>query len=147
MLGFMISRYLRRLDPRRSVLCLLAGLMATWAFAGAFGLITGAVPLSPASVERIPLHSPILAGVGLALVVGLPMAVVALTVTDDDTHNAQTTLVAASALIGWILLQLALLREFSWLQPVCLVFAFAVAALGTPPLHDHTDLRPRSELN
>ncbi len=147
MLDSMISMYLRRLDPRRSVLRLLAGLMATWAFAGSFGLITGAVPLTPATLDRIPLHSPILSGVALALVVGLPMTVVALTVDDNDAHNAQTTLVAASALIGWILVQLVVLREFNWLQPVCLVLAFAVAALGTPPLHDHTDIRPRSEMN
>lgn len=140
MLWFMISKYLRRLDPRRSVLCLLAGLMATWAFAGAFGLVTGALALRPAIVDKIPLHSPILAGVALALWVGLPMTVVALTVNDDDAHNAQTTMVAAAALIGWVLVQLVVLRELSWLQPVCVVFAVAVAALGTPPLRHQTDL-------
>ncbi|MFC4127855.1 hypothetical protein [Nocardia rhizosphaerae] len=107
----MISMYLRRLDPRRSVLRLLAGLMATWAFAGAFGLITGAVPLRPVIVEKIPWHSPILAGVALALWVGLPMTVVALTVNDDAAHNAQTTMVAAAALIGWVLLQLGAVQR------------------------------------
>lgn len=140
MLEFMISMYLRRLDPRRAVLCLLSGLMATWAFAGAIGLITGAVPLSPPTADRIPFHSPILAGVALALVVGLPMTVVALT-AQDDSHNEKTTMVAACALIGWVLLHLVLLRELSWLQPVCVVFAVTVAALGTPPLHQYKALR------
>lgn len=115
----MISTYMRRLDPRRSILCLIAGLMATWAFAGTLGLITGAVSLSPAAEDRLPLQSPILAGVALALVVGMPMTVVALTAAHGDPRTAQTAMVAGCALVGWILLQLVLLRELSWLQPVC----------------------------
>ncbi|GGN79357.1 hypothetical protein [Nocardia rhizosphaerihabitans] len=67
----MISTYRQRLDPRRSVLYLTAGLLATWAFAGALGLITGALVLDPEAQDRQPWQSPILAGVSLALVVGL----------------------------------------------------------------------------
>ncbi|APE34874.1 hypothetical protein BOX37_13985 [Nocardia mangyaensis] len=129
----MISMYVRRLDPRRSIVCLIGGLMATWAFAGALGLITGAVALSPATVDSLPWQSPILAGVALAMVVGVPMTVVALAAAQDDPRTARTAMIAACALVGWILLQLVLLRELSWLQPVCVVFAVAVAALGTPP--------------
>ncbi|MGW6425503.1 hypothetical protein ACWF82_22770 [Nocardia sp. NPDC055053] len=53
-----------------------------------------------------------------ALVVGLPMTVVALIAPHDDPRTPQTT-TAACALIGWIRLQLLVLRELSWVQPVC----------------------------
>ena len=119
---------LRRLDPRQSVLCLIAGFLAIWAFAGSFALITGALDLGPAAEARLPWQSPILAGVLLALVVGVPMTVVTL------VRTAQTSMVAACALIGWILVQLLVLREFSWIQPVCVILAVTVAALGAPPL-------------
>ncbi|MFC6012530.1 hypothetical protein [Nocardia lasii] len=119
---------LRRLDPRQSVLCLIAGLLAIWAFAGAFALITGALDLGPLARARLPWQSPVLAGAMLALVVGVPMTVVAF------VRTAQTTMLAACALIGWILLQLLVLREFSWIQPVCVILAVIVAALGAPPV-------------
>lgn len=137
----MISTYLHRLDPRRGVLCLIAGFLATWAYAGALGLITGVLSLGPVTESRLPWQSPVLAGVLLALVVGLPMTVVALTAADEGPGISQTTLTAAYALIGWVLAQLLLLREFSWLQPVCVVLAVTVASLGAPPLVHRTSLR------
>ncbi|MFC4128438.1 hypothetical protein [Nocardia rhizosphaerae] len=132
---------LHRLSPRRAALCLLSGMLATWAFAGALGLIAGVVTLGPAAESRLPWQSPILAGFLLAVVVGLPMTVVALTAADDDPATARTTLTAAVALIGWILVQLVVLREFSWLQPVCVILAVIVAALGAPPLPSRTPVR------
>ncbi|MFI7530163.1 hypothetical protein [Nocardia salmonicida] len=134
----MMSTYLRRFDPRRSVLCLITGILATWAFAGSSALITGALTLGPTSESRLPWQSPILAGVMLALVVGLPMTVVAVTAAHADRNLSQTAMVAACALIGWILLQLLVLRELSWLQPVCVILAVAVATLGAPPLTHRT---------
>ncbi|MDO3647699.1 hypothetical protein [Nocardia mangyaensis] len=127
----MTSHYLLHVDARRSVLCLLSGLVATWAFAGALGLITGVLSLGAAE-GRLPWQSPILAGVMLALVVGLPMTVVTLTAAHGDSRSASTAMVAAGALIVWVLLQLVMLRELSWLQPVCVMLAIAVAALGAP---------------
>ncbi len=142
----MISTYLRRLDPRRSVLCLIAGLLATWAFAGALGLITGALALSPVAEARLPWQSPILAGVALAVMVGLPMTVVALT-AQDSPRTTQTAMVASCALIGWILLQLLLLRELSWLQPACVILAVVVAALGAGPQPTRSASRRWKEWN
>ncbi|MEU4650345.1 hypothetical protein [Nocardia fluminea] len=130
----MMSTYLRRFDSRRSALCLIAGILATWAFAGSLALITGSLTLGPTAESRLPWQSPMLAGVLLALVVGLPMTVVALSAIHADRSLSQTTMVAACALIGWILLQLLVLRELSWLQPLCVVLAVTVAALGAPPL-------------
>ncbi|MGW5452818.1 hypothetical protein [Nocardia sp. NPDC003979] len=125
----MTSHYLPHTDARRSVLCLLAGLVATWAFAGALGLITSVVTLDEAE-SHLPWHSPILAGVTLALVVGLPMTAVALTAAHGDPHCAATTATDAAALIAWTLLQLVVLRELTWLQPISVLLAVAVASLG-----------------
>ncbi|MGW5918542.1 hypothetical protein ACWFPY_06090 [Nocardia fluminea] len=97
--------------------------------------------LSLATEDRLPWQSSILAGVALALVVGMPMSVVALTAAHGDPRTAQTAMVAGCALVGWILLQLVLLRELSWLRPVCVIFAVAVAALGAPPLLYRKTLR------
>ncbi|MFJ2666361.1 hypothetical protein ACIO14_18615 [Nocardia fluminea] len=137
----MITAYFHRLDPRRAVLCLLTGILATWAFAGSLALITGTLSLGAAAESRLPWQSPILAGVMLALVVGLPMTVVALTATQDDARISQTAMAAACALIGWILVQLLVLQQLSWLQPVCVILAVAIAALGAPPLPHHTARR------
>ncbi|MFC9964495.1 hypothetical protein [Nocardia ignorata] len=142
----MISTYLRRLDPRRAVLCVIAGLLATWAFAGALGLITGALALSPATETRLPWQSPILAGVALAVMVGLPLTVVTLT-AQDGPRTKHTTMVAACALIGWILLQLLVLRELSWLQPVCVMLAVVIAALGVAPQPARSASRRPKEWN
>ncbi|MGW0325598.1 hypothetical protein [Nocardia sp. NPDC003183] len=136
-----MSTYLRRFDPRRSVLCLITGFLATWAFAGALALITGALTLGPTAEDRLPWQSPILAGVLLALVVGLPMTVVTLDAAREDKRTAQTAMIAACALIGWILLQLLILREFSWLQPLCVVLAITIATLGAPPLTHRSAIR------
>ncbi|MGW6621935.1 hypothetical protein ACWF99_11915 [Nocardia sp. NPDC055002] len=140
----MMSTYLRRFDARRSVLCLISGILATWAFAGSLALITGTLALGQTAESRLPWQSPILAGVMLAIVVGLPMTTVALTAAHEDRDLSQTAMVAACATIGCILLQLLVLREFSWLQPVCVILAVTVAALGAPPLTHRTPLRHAS---
>ncbi|MEV4129575.1 hypothetical protein [Nocardia sp. NPDC049707] len=37
-------------------------------------------------------------------------------------------------LVGWIMVQLIVIREFSWLQPICVAFGLAVLLLGGAPL-------------
>ena len=39
-------------------------------------------------------------------------------------------MLAGTALVGWILLEIALIRTFAWLQPVCGGYGLLVAALG-----------------
>jgi hypothetical protein len=38
--------------------------------------------------------------------------------------------IAGLALIGWIVVEVAVIRTFSWLQPVCFLYGAGVLALG-----------------
>lgn len=131
----MISSYFHRMTTQRTALCLVSGVVAIWATAGALGLATRAVVLGSEVERRLPFHSVTLAALGLAVVVAAPMAVVSVLAAHDDRRCARAAIGAGFALIAWILAQIVLLRELSWLQPVCLLLGVGVAALGMV-LHD-----------
>ncbi len=66
---------------------LLTALTALLAFAGAIGLVGGGTDFGETVNSRLPLDSPVLAGVALAVFVGVPMAVAAWLLyrrSDDD---------------------------------------------------------------
>lgn len=110
----------------RPGLATLTGLIAVHAIAGAVGLIVGVLTPGDEAVARLPWHSTVLAGVTLAIVVGAPMAVAAVLLARRDAQGERVAAVAGAALIGWIALELAVLREFSWLQPVFLAAGILV---------------------
>ncbi|MFF2083586.1 hypothetical protein ACFVVM_07405 [Nocardia sp. NPDC058176] len=136
----MISTYLHRMTSHRSVLCLISGMVAIWAAAGALGLATGALSLGAAAERRLPWQSLSLAAIGLALVVAAPMAVVAVLAAQGDRRCARAAIAAGFALVAWILAQIVVLRELSWLQPVCILAAIAVVALGMALLDERARL-------
>ncbi|RDI68276.1 hypothetical protein [Nocardia pseudobrasiliensis] len=111
-------------------LVLLAGIVAVWAFAGAAGLGSGVISLGSAVEGRLPWHSPTFAAVMLALIVGLPMAATSYLAAAADRRAGTAALVSGAALIGWILVQLALIRTGSWLQPICVALGVTILALG-----------------
>ncbi|QBS45343.1 hypothetical protein DMB37_39960 [Nocardia sp. CS682] len=112
------------------MLCLLSGFLAIWAFAGALGLMTGVLSLGAAIDDRIPFHSAVFGGLMLAVIVGLPMAVAGMLAARDDARTPLVAMAAGAALVGWIVVQVLLIREFSWLQPICVVLGLAVLFLG-----------------
>ena len=63
----MMSTYSRRVDSRRSALCLITGILATWAFAGSLALTTGSPALGPTAESPLPWQSPMPAGMLSAL--------------------------------------------------------------------------------
>ncbi|MGW6034921.1 hypothetical protein ACWFOS_14780 [Gordonia terrae] len=65
----------RRAGLLRAIAALLSSLTALLAFAGAIGLLSGGTDFGPIINERLPLRSPVMAGVVLAVVVGVPMTV------------------------------------------------------------------------
>jgi len=125
-----LFRSVHRVDARQTALCLVSGVVAVWAFAGSLGLITGIIGLGANLDQRIPFHSPVFGGVMLALVVGLPMTVAGVLATQDNRWTPVAAMTAGLALIGWIAVQIAVIRELSWLQPVCVLFGLTVFALG-----------------
>ncbi|WP_433715854.1 hypothetical protein ACQP2U_18905 [Nocardia sp. CA-084685] len=64
----------------------LAGMLAIWAAAGALAMKFGLVDLGPAIDCRLPLHSPVLGGVALGLIVEAPMAATALLTARGEQH-------------------------------------------------------------
>ncbi|HVV19033.1 MAG TPA: hypothetical protein VHF06_06320 [Pseudonocardiaceae bacterium] len=119
-------------ERRRAALALVTGLTSVSAAAGAIGLITGTLELGATVTSRLPLQSPVLAGLALALVVAVPTAVVAYLATKNRDGHAAAASVAGLMLIGWIAVEAAVIQEFSWLQVLFAVVGVAVLFLGLP---------------
>jgi hypothetical protein len=62
--------------------------LAVLAYAGAVGLILGAVDLSVSAVDRIPASNTAVAGIALAIVVGLPMTIAAVRTQHSRKNGA-----------------------------------------------------------
>jgi len=107
-----------------------ATVVAISAYGGAFGLVTGTLALGHELDQRLPFHSPVLGGVALALVVGLPATVLALLVRRRDARADRAAVLAGALLLAWILVELAFIREFSFLQPVYGAVGLAFVAIG-----------------
>ena len=107
-----------RPTPRRHPwLALFAGQLAVAAWVGALGLVVGFLSLPDQVAGRLPFASTTLGGAALALVVGAPATVL----TVLAWRGARSALPAAAAtgvlLVAWILIELAVVRELSFLQP------------------------------
>ena len=86
----------QRLRPQRG-LAAFAAVIALSAYGGAVGLIAGFIGLDAPLNRRLPFESPVLGGTALALVVGLPMTVLAIRARTGDARTAATAVVAGRA--------------------------------------------------
>ncbi len=80
--------------------------------------------------RRLPLHSPVLGGCALALWVGAPSTVVAIAAWRRDHRADRACRVAGLLLVGWIIVELAFIREVSFLQPVFVGVGAVFVAIG-----------------
>ncbi|GAA3044182.1 hypothetical protein [Actinokineospora globicatena] len=113
----------RRGTTRMTVLAAMAGVMALVAFGGALGLLLGAIDFGEVVDQRLPLGSKPLAGVALAVVVGVPMVVAAVSVRRGSALSRLIAPAAALALYGWVVIEVAVTRDAQWRQLVCAVYA------------------------
>ena len=123
-----------------------AGVAAT-AWAGGVGLVTGFLALSDASTSRLPFASPALGGIALVLFVAVPFTIVCGLAVQGDDQAEPLAALAGAMLVGWIVVQLAFLREVSVFHPlfVAVGVAFLVADWHGPDgLPRHREL-PGSE--
>lgn len=111
-------------------LALLAGFVAANALAGSVLTAVGVVDFGNTVTARLPFHSTAFAAVALAVVVGLPMTVVTVLAATGHARTAEAAMIAGALLVGWIGVQLALIRTFSLLQPVMLIAGAAVFLAG-----------------
>ncbi|HVC69101.1 MAG TPA: hypothetical protein VNC61_02435 [Acidimicrobiales bacterium] len=127
-------------DPRRGQpggrpLALVGGIVAASAVAGAVGLATGSIDLGTTIKNRLPFGSPVFAGMALTGIVGMPMAVAAVQGWRETRRSSALTTMAGGLLMGWIVVELAVIRVFSPLQPICFPAGAGVAFPGLRHWH------------
>jgi hypothetical protein len=115
---------------RRRGLAVFAAINAAAAWAGAVGLVTGALGLGARLEDRLPFQSLVVGGIALAVVVAVPLTVLAWQAWRGDRRTGGTSLVAGTLLVGWIVLQLAFLQELSFFHPLYVAIGIALIATG-----------------
>lgn len=119
----------------------LTGCVGISALAGAAAMAGGAIDMGEEINNRLPFGSPTLGALALALVVGVPMAATAVRAATGGTRAAELAMGTGALLVGWIGVQLLVIRTFSWLQPVMAVAGIAVFLTGAY-LHHRSTARP-----
>lgn len=118
------------MTDRRRTLGVACGLMSATAVAGVVGLAGGGIDLGPTIRDRLPFHSQALGGAALAGIVAVPMGTAAVAGWRRSPRTGDLAVLAGSALAGWIVGQVAIIRTYFWLQPVCFGYGVAVAGAG-----------------
>jgi len=103
---------------RRRGLAAFAGLNAAIAWGGAVALTAGGIELGGRLDERLPFDSPVLAGAALALIVAVPLTLLARSAWRGGDRTDDLALLSGTALLAWIVVQLAVLWAFSPFQPI-----------------------------
>ena len=107
-----------------------ATLTSPIAFAGAIGVAGGGIRFGDEIESRLPWKSPGFAGAALASVVGAPTAMAAFTLWRKSHQAAPTTFIAGGLLVGWIVVQIMIIRTFHPLQVVFGLVGIQLAATG-----------------
>jgi hypothetical protein len=103
--------------PGRLLGC-LAVLNSVGALAGAVGLATGFLALGPSLDARLPWQSPVVAGVALGLLVALPNGALATVALRRGRGTGPFGIAVGTAMVVWILVELAFIRQLSFLHPL-----------------------------
>lgn len=119
-----------RIARRRPWLAAFTGLLAVFAYGGTIGLITGAIDFGAVVTGRLPFHSTVFAAISLAVVVGVPMTAVIFLGARRDTRTSPVAVLAGVTLIGWIVVEIGVIRTYHVLQPVCALAGLAVLMAG-----------------
>lgn len=112
----------------RRLLVAVATFNALAAWAGGLGMVLGVLDLGEDLDSRLPFGSLVFAGVALVAIVAIPSTVLAWAGWTGSDRTPEIAAVAGALLVGWIVVQIVVLRAFSLLQPVYL--AVGVYLLG-----------------
>ena len=104
--------------------------MALSAYAGAVGLATGTLDLGHTLNRRLPFDSPVLGAIALVVFVAVPATTLARQAAGGDERTPATAVFAGAALIAWIVIEIAFIREFSPLQPFFAGVGVSFAIIG-----------------
>lgn len=136
------DRARRRYGTHR-VLAVAAMVVAISAYGGTIGLATGGLSLGETLNDRLPWHSPVLGGLALGVIVGVPFTVLAIWAWRGDPRTGTGSLVIGVVLVGWLLVELAFIRELSFFHPLYGVVGIAFAIAGWM-IRSRGELRARS---
>jgi hypothetical protein len=114
----------------RAGVAVFAAIIAFSAYAGAIGLVSGGLSLGDELTARLPFGSPVLGGIALALIVAVPSTWLAWLAWQADPRTDAAALAVGIVIIGWIVVELAFIREFSFFHPVYLVVGAALIWIG-----------------
>jgi pimeloyl-ACP methyl ester carboxylesterase len=90
------------------------------AWAGVIGLLTGDIDFGDTLDERLPFDNLAVAGAALAVIVAIPLSVLAWLAWSGHRRTNEMSLLVGIALLGWIVLQVLILRSVSLFQAVYL---------------------------
>jgi hypothetical protein len=125
------------------VLAVAAILVAISAYGGTLGLATGALSLGETLNDRLPFHSPVIGGLALGVIVGIPFTVLAVWAWRGDPRTGTGSLVIGLVLVGWLLVELGFIRELSFFHPLYGLIGVAFVIAGWT-IRSKGDLRARS---
>jgi hypothetical protein len=120
----------RRRTPLPASLVSLELFIGIGAIYGSYRLITDSWHLPTRDLAPLPLHSWVLPGLALLVIVAVPMLAAAGLAWRFVVRTANSSITAGVILVGWIVIQVAIVGLQMWLQPVMLVLGAVTAALG-----------------
>ena len=92
-------------------------------------MATGGTDFGERTNDRLPFDSLVLAGLALAVIVAIPLTVLAWSAWTGAARTDDVALIAGLLIIAWIVVQVVVLRAFSLFQPAYLgIGAYFVAA-------------------
>ena len=115
---------------RRSGLSGFAAVDTFAAWAGAVGLVAGGLDFGDRLNDRLPFDSVVLAGLALAVIVAIPLTLLAWSAWTGADRTNDVALIVGLILIGWIVVQVVVLRAFSIFQPAYLCVGVSFVAVS-----------------
>lgn len=105
-------------------------LVAVNAIYGGIGLIRNGMGMPDEWLERTPFSSWLWPGIFLLVVIAVPMTMAAVLEVTRSPMAYLASMTAAACQIGWIIVQVAVLLRFFFLQPILLGAGLLIGALA-----------------
>jgi hypothetical protein len=90
----------------------------------------GYLSLGATAAGRLPLASPVLGGLALIGIVAVPSTVLSWFAARGDRRTAVMSLAVGVLIMGWILVEVAVIRELSFFHPIYLAVGAAMIVVG-----------------
>lgn len=117
------------MGTRRGLAAFAAALAAS-AWFGTAGLTTGFLDLGAEVTPRLPFASPVLGGMALAAAVAVPMTALTVLAWRGDPRTGTAAVACGVLQVGWIVVEVAFIRELSFFHPLYLAVGVALVVVG-----------------